>query len=1034
MGKERIGGLPGCGAWAWLGRSLLHGEKVPGLAVKSQVRTLVLVRGSQEALEDTADAYRAQAPVFAGGKGPPSKGLESVALFGDDPLERLSSLARLQEGVGLVLATGESLGAPLPAKEEFAAAGVRFHRGERFKRSEAVDRLVAAGYRRVEFVESPGEFAARGAVLDFFAIEPAAAVRVLYDEDSIDSLRTFDPATQITKEYLEGASATLARESSGATLADWVGKDALWLVEEGVEAGPAAPGVWRTAAAGPALEGGADFGGRPLGPFRGDPSVAWQEMARLASKGFKVLLFSLNKGEDSRMQEMSIDKLPEGACQFLIGPLRQGFVNDYLKLAVFSTAEIFERRYRAPSRWNYFGASPKAPFRISQLKKGDFVVHRDYGIAVYKGLEPVETPGHGVTDCLVLEYRGGDTVFTSMTEFGRVQKYSGSEGKRPRLSSLNTRRWNEVKAMVAEGVRELAEKLLRLEAERKARPGQSFGPETAMEAEFAAEFPFEATPDQAAAIADVLRDLSAPHPMDRLVVGDVGFGKTEVAMRAAFRVAANYKQAAVLVPTTILADQHGRTFTQRFADYPVKVGVLTRFQSKADQKATIKALAKGTLDVVVGTARILQKDVRFKDLGLVVIDEEHRFGVKDKERLKALRTSVDCLALSATPIPRSLNQAMAGLRGISLIQSAPAGRIPIETKIAPWSAELAAAAISEELARGGQVYYVHNRVRSLPACVKRLSDLVPGARLGMAHGQMRGAELEEVMWKFFNREFDVLVASSIIESGLDIPTVNTLLVEDAQEFGLAQIYQLRGRIGRERQKAFCWLFLPEGIREFSELEEDGRRRLSAIQEFSQMGSGMKLAMRDLEIRGAGDLLGKKQHGFIDSVGVEFYSQLLQEEMARVKGGEAAAGPEVRLDFKLDAFIPEDYLPGELERLEFYKRILRSDPKDWPVLERELTDLCGPLPPPTRNLFELLKVRWTAQQARVGAVVQRGRHIEVVMRQDAVVDPGAVTAWLKEYEGKLLFFKDEAGEGLRVELGAEPALEWVRRFLESLVEK
>jgi transcription-repair coupling factor (superfamily II helicase) len=991
----------------------------------------VLVRGTQEALEDTADAFRALAPVFAG-QGRADRALEGPALFGDDPLEHLASAARLKAGARLVLATGEGLQAPLPGASEFSGASVAFHQGAGGKRGLAVDRLISAGYRRVEFVESPGEFAVRGAVLDFYGVEPAAAVRVLYDEDRIESLRTFDPATQITREYLDSATATLAREASGATLADWVGPDALWLVEEGVDAALPASARVLVAGSGPA-SGGQDFGARLLGPFKGDPARAWDEMASLAARGFKVLLFSLNRGEDGRMQELLAERLPEGSPQFLIGPFRQGFVHDPLKLAVFSTAEVFERRYRVPSRWSFFGSAPKAPFRLAQLKKGDFVVHRDYGVAQYKGLEPVETPGHGTTDCLVLEFRGGDTVFTAMTEFNRVQKYSGSEGKRPRLSSLNTRRWEEVKALVAEGVRELAEKLLRLEAERKARAGHAFEAETGMEAEFAAEFPFEATPDQAAAIADVLRDMEAPHPMDRLVVGDVGFGKTEVAMRAAFRCVSGFRQTAVLVPTTILADQHYHTFSKRFADYPVKVGVLTRFQTKAEQKAVLKAMAAGTLDVVVGTARLLQKDVRFKDLGLVVIDEEHRFGVKDKERLKALRTAVDCLALSATPIPRSLHQAMSGLRGISLIQSAPSGRVPIETRVEPWSPERVAAAISEELARGGQVYYVHNRVRSMPQALKRLEGLVPGARFCMAHGQMKGKELEEVMWKFFNREFDVLAASSIIESGLDIPSVNTLLVEDAQEFGLAQIYQLRGRIGRERQKAYCWLFLPEGIRDFSGLEEDGRKRLEAIQEFSQIGSGMKLAMRDLEIRGAGDLLGKKQHGFIDSVGVEFYSQLLQEEMARLKGGEVAAGPEVRLDFTLDAFIPEDYLPGELERLEFYKRILRSEPGDWQGLRTELADLCGPLPPPTRNLFELLRVRWTAQQARVSAVVQRGRHIEVVMRRDAVVDPAAVAAWLKEYEGKLLFFRDEEGEGLRVELGSEPALDWVRRFLESLVE-
>ncbi|MBI5211655.1 MAG: DEAD/DEAH box helicase [Elusimicrobia bacterium] len=1035
MSERRVGGLPGCGAWAWASRALLHGSRVPGFEPALSKGPLVLVRPSQDDIEDVADAYQALAPVFDGEPAwgaprPSGSALAArggVALFGDDPMERVSSLKRLQEGARLVLATGPALAAALPTPAEFERSAVGFSLGARSKRGQAVERLVEAGYRRVEFVESPGEFAVRGAVLDFFAVEPAAAVRVLYDEDTVASLRIFDPVTQITKEQLSWASATMARESSGAVLADWVGAQALWIADEGIEAALPA-GTWRGSAA-----GGPGFGARPAGPFGTDPALAFDEMRRLAGRGFKVLLFSLNRGEDSRMQELAADKLPEGACQFLIGPLRQGFVHDGLGLAVFSTAEIFRRRYRVPSRWSRFGLHPRAPFRLAQLKKGDFVVHRDYGVALYKGLESVETPGHGVTDCLVLEYRGGDTVYVAMTEFDRIQKYSSAEGKRPRLSSLNTRRWSEVKSMVVEGVRELAEELIRLEAKRRARPGFAFGPENLMEREFAEEFPFEATPDQAKAIADVLADLESPHPMDRLVVGDVGFGKTEVAMRAAFRCVANYKQAVVLVPTTILADQHYRTFSQRFADYPVKLAVLTRFQTRAEQRTVAKGLAQGTLDVVIGTVRLLQRDIRFKDLGLIVIDEEHRFGVKDKERLKSMRAHADCLALSATPIPRTLHQAMSGLRGISLIQSAPTGRLPIETRIAPWSAQRAAAAISEELARGGQAYYVHNRVRSLPACLQRLSDLLPGARFCMAHGQMTAGKLEEVMWRFFNREFDVLVASSIIESGLDIPSVNTLLVEDAQDFGLAQIYQLRGRIGRERQKAYCWLFLPEGVAAFKELPEEGRRRLEAIQELSQIGSGIKLAMRDLEIRGAGDLLGKKQHGFLDSVGVEFYTQLLQDEIARVKGGEVPTDAEVTMDFKMDAFLPADYLPGEMERFEFYKRILRSTPQDWPGLRRELADLCGPLPGPVLNLFELLKVRHLAQRARLRSIVQRGRHIEAVFRHDAPVDPAAIAAWLKSYEGKVLFFKTDEGDGLRVELGTSPPLGWVQGFLEGLAK-
>ncbi len=1028
--EPRLVGLPGTGAWAMLARCLLSGRPLPGFPALELPGRLVLVLGSQEELEDAADAFAALGPVFDGAA-------EACAVFGEEERGRLASLQLLREGARLAVASVQALAGPLPAPESFAGHTLRLKVDQRLRRDDAAERLSRSGYQRVDFVESAGEFAVRGAVLDFFAVEPARAVRVLFDEDTVASLRTFDPGTQATQDMISEAVAVPAHEAvegGSGSLADWVGADAVWVAAEGVEMPALPPGtrLYRGARLLELSAGDADFGARSLPLPKGDPAAAWALMKARAAEGWRVLLFSLNRGEDRRVQELLEERLPAGACQFLIGPLREGFEHPGLRLSVLATSEVFGRHYRSAARWKYFSAQGRGGLKWRELRQGDYVVHQDYGVSRYRGLMPVESPGHGVVDCLQLEFRGSDTLYIPMTEFSRVQKYSGAEGKRPRLSSLDTRKWEEVKRGVKEGVRELAEQLLKLQAKRAAQLGHAFPPQTPMEREFAEAFPFDETPDQARAIADVLGDMMSPHPMDRVVIGDVGFGKTEVAMRACFKCVAGFKQAVVLVPTTILADQHYRTFTARFADYPVKIGILTRFQTPAEQKRVLAGLKDGKLEIVIGTSRLLQKDVAFQDLGLAVIDEEHRFGVKDKERLKQLRHNVDVLALSATPIPRTLNQAMAGLRGLSLIESAPMGRQPISTKVGPWNEDVVAQAIGEELGRGGQVYYVHNRVRSLGEALDRLKRLVPQARFGMVHGQMRGPQIEKSMWDFFNREFDVLVASTIIESGLDNPAVNTLLVEDAHEFGLAQLYQLRGRIGRERQRAFCYFFYPEAYADFTALSEEARKRLEALKEFAQLGAGVKLALRDLEIRGAGELLGARQHGFINAVGVDYYSQLLTDEIARRRGQAAPDQKEVELDIRAPAFIPESYLPGELERLDFYKRILRAGAQDWAALQRELEDLSGPAPQPVANLFSLLKVRDMARRAGARSVLQRGKLMEIRFSSDAPVGAEQLAAWTKKYKESLRFLHEKEGDGVVVPVGDGEPLDWLEGFFLDLL--
>ncbi|OGR93816.1 MAG: hypothetical protein A2V88_05380 [Elusimicrobia bacterium RBG_16_66_12] len=1019
----RVVGAPGSGARAFLARRILSGKPPAGL--EAPKGPLVMVLPDADAVEDVADAVKALAPLFEGRA-------ESVAVFGDDARERLASLELLRAGARLALATPEGIIAPAAAPADFSSRTVRLRSGGHSPRDSSIEALLAAGYQRVDFVESPGEFAVRGAVLDFHALEPAVAYRVLYDEDRIASIRPFDPISQEPGAVVVEAVATPAEEpASGARVADWLIDRGLWLVAEGVEV--QVPEGVRALSLGGLLETGADdidMGARPVGPFGGEPGRAWAEMRRDAEAGRRPVLFSLNAGEDARLQELLADELPPGAIQFLIGPLREGFRLDSESLVLYATSQIFERDWRGVSRWKRFAAKGAQAVRWRELRQGDFVVHQEHGVARYLGMEPISVPGHGAQDCVKLEFRGSDRLYVPLTEFDHIQKYSGAEGKRPRLSSLDTRTWEEVKRQVAEGVRDLAEELLRLQAKRAASSGHSFPPEGEIEREFSASFPYEPTEDQARATAETLEDMMSPRPMDRLVVGDVGFGKTEVAMRAAFKCVMGVKQCAVLAPTTVLADQHHRTFTHRMAGFPVKVAIMTRFQTKGEQTKTLAELKAGKVDVVIGTARLLQKDVRFHDLGLVIVDEEHRFGVSDKERLKKVRVNADILSLSATPIPRSLHQAMTGLRGISLISTAPMGRQPIVTRVGPWDERVVSTALADEFARGGQAYYVHNRVRSMTEAAEVVKRLSGGARVAMVHGQMRPREIEAAMWDFAQRKSDVLVASTIIESGLDIPSVNTLLVEDAQDFGLAQLYQLRGRIGRERQRAFCYLFHPPES-ELKDLPDDARKRLEALKEFGSLGAGIKLAMRDLEIRGAGDLLGAKQHGFMNAIGADYYAQILECEVARLRGKAVEDDRTVSIDLRLPAYIPEDYLPGEIERLKVYKRALKAAPGEAKLILEELERLSGPPPQPVKNLFELIALRALARRAKVESVVESEKALEIRFRPDASPAPEALANWMKTFGARIAFVPDSMeGDAVRLSLDGRAAAAALREFLSA----
>ncbi len=1028
----RLIGLPTASAWAYLAQLYLSKKEISFLPALNG--PLVFLVNEEERIEEINSAFSALTPLFP-------KNLKLIsAVFGEDQPQRLKNLSLINPDTALFVLNLKALEAKVPSPQFFRQRTLAFSVDTALNRDEAAQNLIQLGYLRSDFVESPGDFAIRGAILDFYSPNSENPTRILFDGNKIASLRSFDPGTQMSSGTILKAQAVPASSESAqidsAPLWNWLGQsflsNALWIAEDGLVlpenfTAPEKRWIW----AGRLLETSSqdiDFGARSNPPTDGIAEQAFKEIQKLNQEGFKVFIYSLNQGENSRIQEIFPNSLKE-SCQFLIGEIGNGFIHPKFKVAFYSSSEIFNRRYRRALSYPI-----PSPIRLhsSDLQKGDYVVHRDYGIARYGGLQMIRSPGFGQVECARLSFAGDSVLYLPMSEFSAIQKYvSGSSG-RPRLSSLDQRRWEEIKERVREGVRELAEKLLKTQAERASSPGYAFPKDNPLEREFAEEFPYQETPDQARAIAEVLEDMSKPQPMDRLVLGDVGFGKTEVAMRASFKCAMGNKQTCVLVPTTILAEQHFRSFSKRFADYPISLGLLTRFQSPSEQKAVIEKLTEGRVDIVIGTARLLQKDIRFKDLGLAVIDEEHRFGVEDKEKIKRFRATLDVLSLSATPIPRTFGQALSGLRSLSFIQSAPAGRLPITTRILPWSEETVISAIEEEIARGGQAYYVHNRVRTLKETTDHLKDLMPSTRFVIVHGQMKGSEIESAMWDFYKKKFDVLVASTIIESGLDIPSVNTLLVEDAHEFGLAQLYQLRGRIGRESKKAFCYFLYPKDA-EFSRISEEAQKRLEALKEFGHLGSGAQLAMRDMEIRGTGDLLGRRQHGFVRDVGISLYSQLLTEEVSSLqKKSPSARFPteETTLDLPLSAFIPQDYFPEERQRLELYRRLSSARKEDLETIRKEMEDLAGPLPDPVINLFNLIRIKISAAEIGIVKISQRKNELELIFGSAAKIAPEQIQRWTQKYSQDIRFTSSKQGDGLVISLKGQSALEWLGAFFEK----
>ncbi len=666
------------------------------------------------------------------------------------------------------------------------------------------------------------------------------------------------------------------------------------------------------------------------------------------------------------------------------GSIEAGFAIPGLRLHVLGDREIYGQ---PPKRVKLRAVKEGVPVTLADLKVGDYIVHAVHGIGQYLGLR-TETILGATQDYLDLKYAGTDRMLVPVTQMHQVTKYGSTEGASPRLSKMGGADWARTKTRVSESLAKIAEGLVDLYAARELAPGHAFGPDTPWQAELEESFPYEPTPDQFKAIVETKADMERPRPMDRLVCGDVGYGKTEVAVRAAFKAVADKRQVAILVPTTLLAAQHYRTFSARFASFPIRVEELSRFKTKKEQQQILRDVADGKVDVVVGTHRLLQKDVVFRDLGLIVVDEEQRFGVMHKERLKQMRASVDVLTLSATPIPRTLHMSLLGVRDLSLIQTAPKNRMSIKTVVVPASDAIVQKAIVAELDRGGQVYYLHNRIESIYGVARALETLVPKARVAVGHGQMGETELEPIMSRFVDGEIDVLVATTIIENGIDIPNVNTIVVNDADKFGLAQLYQLRGRVGRSNHQAYAYLL----YQAHKALSEDAKARLEAIREFTHLGSGLQVAMRDLEIRGAGNLLGAAQSGFIGAVGFETYCELLAEAIAARKGAEAAL-PEKReavIDVKIDAFIPNDYIPQVSQKIAAYQELANArSVAQVDQLAEGLVDRFGALPEPLANLVQVTKLRTKALEKNVTRVVIDNKRLTLGVGSAFSIAPNAI---------------------------------------------
>lgn len=874
--------------------------------------------------------------------------------------------------------------------------------------------LIEYEFDHVDFVYEPGQFAIRGGIIDVYSYSNEFPFRIEFFDDEVESIRSFDMVSQLSIKTLKKISIVpnvqkkLLQESRESFLTYIPGNTTIWVKDLTTAQGKIIKGFEKAEyafknmeslikqmppeelyisekgfvsdieryavleyAGVPFFNGSkkVDFNFAPQPPFNKNFDLLAADFKKNQGKQYLNLIFSENPKQIERIYSIFEDKEEDVKFYPISSGLKEGFIDRDLKLACYTDHQIFERYHKFKLKEGYSKSKQAFTLKeISDLQKGDFVVHIDHGVGQFSGLEKIDANGNE-QEAIRLVYSGGDILYVSIHSLHRISKYTGKEGTQPKVHKLGSPAWTNTKNKTKSKIKEIAYDLIKLYAKRKAQKGFAFAPDTYLQNELEASFLYEDTPDQLSATIDVKKDMEADAPMDRLVCGDVGFGKTEIAMRAAFKAVADSKQVAILAPTTILTFQHFRNFTERFKELPCTVDYVNRFKSTTKNKETLKKLEEGKIDVIIGTHRLAGKDVKFKDLGLLIIDEEQKFGVAVKDRLKTFKENVDTLTLTATPIPRTLQFSLMGSRDMSVINTAPANRYPVQTELRTFSEDLIRDAITYEVQRGGQVYFVHNRVQNIQEVAGMISRLCPDIRVAIGHGKMDGQVLEAVMLDFMAGMYDVLVATTIIESGIDVPNANTIIINNANNFGLSDLHQLRGRVGRSNKKAFCYLFTPLP----QHLTNEARKRLHAIEQFSELGSGFNISMRDLDIRGAGNLLGGEQSGFITDIGYDMYHKILDEAIQELKETEfkelykkeIADGKYVKdcqVETDMELVIPDDYVNNITERLSLYRHL--DGVKDEPELmsfQKQLIDRFGEVPEETKALINTVRLRWLARE-------------------------------------------------------------------------
>jgi transcription-repair coupling factor (superfamily II helicase) len=943
--------------------------------------------------------------------------------------ERMRVLERITRGEKIVVTAGirSAITSVIP-KDVLLRFSLRLEQGgNNVKRDALAKKLVMIGFKRRDIVGERGEFSIRGGIVDIYSPDQHNPVRIEYSGDIIESIRSFDPATQRSidglkdvkvlpvheiiledaTEYKDGIELNIPKVYPRfASIFDYLGKCAIVMdnpntlklacdkfAREIEELRGGASGKFyldcdeleSIVSTHQLIEhaegaGGISFNYGPAENFLGklNSLTQWVSQMKIESSIFIVSRQVNRLYEqfiDNGINAQKLEEVPSDlrkGIYLLYGELEQGYVGN--GIAVLTDRDIFGSI--APKlKYDPRPTEGISKEMLAELKVGDLVVHSNYGIGIYRGLQVLDIGG-ALQEYIQIDYAQEDKLYVPLHQMGLVEKYSGGGGHNPKINRLGTSEWARTKSRAKRSIKDMTAELLDLYISRQKQEGFKFQPDSMWQAELERSFPYEETPDQARAIIDIKNEMESGKLVDRLVCGDVGYGKTEVALRAAFKTVLAGKQVALLTPTTILANQHFNTFTERFRPYPIVVDMLSRFKTKDEQKQITRSMEAGAVDIVIGTHRLIQKDIRFKDLGLLIIDEEQKFGVSHKERLKQLAGGVNVITLTATPIPRTLYMALSGVREMSVIATPPLDRSPIRTYLREWNENVIKESILRELERGGQVYFVHNYVKTIHKIASLIKTLVPEASIAVAHGQMKETELENVMIKFINREFNVLVSTSIIESGLDIPSVNTVIIDHAENFGLSQLYQIRGRVGRSSTRAFAYLLYHRE----KALTGQALERLSAIQEFTALGSGYKLAMADLEIRGAGTVLGAAQHGHMLNIGFDMYCDLLEESVRELKHLEVPDTNKILIDLKIDAFIPKDYVPDDKQRIALYRRMnFLNDPGELDDFHRELTDRFGRVPKELEALFDIIALKIEAGGRDVASILGGSEQVEIRLR-------------------------------------------------------